>query len=86
MYQWYKSFGDFPTLLKLPSSEEGAKKGSEKAQITFLIMEGLYTILPTHEKKRISEAKGGFTGALGTVNSWKMNLIIKAEIRKNCST
>lgn len=63
-------FGDFPTLLKLPSSEEGGEKRVRKDP-NYLPDYGKTlhnSALPTYIQKP-SEAKGGFTGAVGTVNS-----------------
>jgi len=65
-----RAFGEFPTLLKLPSSEEGEKKGVRQG-LNYLSDYGkaLHNSHHTFKKKKSSEAKRGFTGACSTTNS-----------------
>lgn len=46
-----RAFGEFPTLLKLPSSEEGGeKKGQKRPKLPFWLWKG-FTQFTSHIKK-----------------------------------
>lgn len=59
-----RAFGEFPTLLKLTSSEEGGGEKGVRKGLNYLSDYGkAFTQFTSHIEKKSSEAEQGFTGA-----------------------